>query len=72
MDRVQSSKPSDGLKAKFPNYEYRDIVDLQHRLVAKTLGIKHLHAKDIGAASHGRPFVALISNCPQNVTLAMI
>jgi homoserine O-acetyltransferase len=40
----QSSKPSDGLKAKFPNYDYCDIVDLQHRLVTETLGIKHLHA----------------------------
>lgn len=40
----QSSKPSDGLKVKFPNYDYGDIVDLQHRLVTETLGIKHLHA----------------------------
>jgi homoserine O-acetyltransferase/O-succinyltransferase len=40
----QSSKPSDGLKAQFPNYGYRDIVDLQHKLVTETLGIKHLHA----------------------------
>ena len=40
----QSSKPSDGLKTEFPNYDYSDIVDLQHRLVAETLGIKHLHA----------------------------
>jgi homoserine O-acetyltransferase/O-succinyltransferase len=37
----QSSKPSDGLKAKFPNYDYGDMVDLQHRLVTETLGIKH-------------------------------
>jgi homoserine O-acetyltransferase/O-succinyltransferase len=40
----QSSKPSDGLKAGFPNYGYGDIVDLQHKLVTETLGIKHLHA----------------------------
>ena len=40
----QSSKPSDGLRTKFPNYGYDDIVDLQHRLVTETLGIKHLHA----------------------------
>jgi homoserine O-acetyltransferase len=39
-----SSKPSDGLKAKFPNYGYNDMVDLQHKLVTETLGIKHLHA----------------------------
>jgi homoserine O-acetyltransferase/O-succinyltransferase len=40
----QSSKPSDGLKAKFPDYDYGDIVDLQHKLVTETLGVKHLHA----------------------------
>jgi homoserine O-acetyltransferase len=38
-----SSKPSDGLHAKFPNYGYGDLVNLQHRLVAETLGIKRLH-----------------------------
>ncbi len=37
----QSSKPSDGLRAKFPTYDYGDIVDLQHRVVTETLGIKH-------------------------------
>ena len=40
----QSSKPSDGLKMKFPNYDYNDVVDLQHKLVTETLGIEHLHA----------------------------
>jgi homoserine O-acetyltransferase/O-succinyltransferase len=40
----RSSKPSDGLKTEFPNYGYRDIVDLQHKLVTETLGINHLHA----------------------------
>ncbi|WP_081068356.1 hypothetical protein [Burkholderia stagnalis] len=35
----QSSKPSDGMKAKFPNYDYSDIVDLQHKLFTETLGI---------------------------------
>lgn len=29
----QSSKPSDGLHAKFPEYAYADMVDLQHRLL---------------------------------------
>jgi homoserine O-acetyltransferase len=40
----RSSKPSDGLKAGFPDYGYGDIVDRQHRLVTEILGIKHLHA----------------------------
>lgn len=37
-----SSKPSDGLKAKFPKYNYDDMVDAQYRLVTEGLGIKHL------------------------------
>src|ERR1700731_2678810 len=40
----RSSKPSDGQRMHFPNYGYRDMVDLQHRLVTETLGIKRLHA----------------------------
>lgn len=38
----QSSKPSDGLKAKFPHYGYLDMVDLQYKVVADALGISHL------------------------------
>jgi homoserine O-acetyltransferase len=37
-----SSKPSDGLKGKFPHYRYRDAIEAQHRLVTEGLGIKHL------------------------------
>lgn len=40
----RSSKPSDGLHARFPHYGYNDMVDLQHKLVTETLGIKRLHA----------------------------
>jgi homoserine O-acetyltransferase len=39
-----SSKPSDGMRASFPHYGYDDLVDLQHKLVTETLGVKHLHA----------------------------
>ena len=38
----KSTKPSDGLKAKFPQYNYDDMVDAQYRLVTEGLGIKHL------------------------------
>jgi homoserine O-acetyltransferase/O-succinyltransferase len=38
----KSSKPSDGLKAKFPAYNYDDMVDAQFRLVTEHLGIKRL------------------------------
>jgi homoserine O-acetyltransferase/O-succinyltransferase len=36
----RSSKPSDGLKAKFPQYNYGDMVDAQYRLLSEGLGIR--------------------------------
>ena len=38
----RSSKPSDGLKTKFPQYDYSDMVDAQYRLVSEGLGIRHV------------------------------
>ena len=38
----KSTKPSDGLRAKFPHYNYDDMVEAQHRLVTEGLGIRHL------------------------------
>ncbi len=38
----KSSKPSDGLRAKFPRYNYDDMVAAQYRLVTEGLGIRHL------------------------------
>jgi homoserine O-acetyltransferase len=38
----KSSKPSDGLRTKFPRYNYDDMVDAQYRLLTEGLGIKHL------------------------------
>jgi homoserine O-acetyltransferase/O-succinyltransferase len=38
----KSSKPSDGLRAAFPKYNYDDMVDAQYRLVTERLGIKRL------------------------------
>ena len=38
----KSSKPSDGLRTKFPRYSYDDMVDAQYRLVTEGLGIKRL------------------------------
>ena len=37
----KSSKPSDGLHAKFPRYGYRDMVEAQHRLLTDGLGVNH-------------------------------
>lgn len=38
----KSSKPSDGLKAQFPRYNYKDMVVGQYRLLTEGLGIQHL------------------------------
>ena len=38
----KSTKPSDGLRAKFPAYNYDDMVEAQYRLVTEGLGVKHL------------------------------
>ena len=38
----KSSKPSDGLKARFPKYTYGDMVEAQCRLVTEKLGITKL------------------------------
>jgi homoserine O-acetyltransferase/O-succinyltransferase len=32
----KSSKPSDGLRARFPRYNYDDMVDAQHRRVVQS------------------------------------
>ncbi len=37
-----SSKPSDGLRARFPKYGYLDMVDAEHRLLTEGLGVNHL------------------------------
>jgi homoserine O-acetyltransferase len=42
IGRAGSSKPSDGLRAKFPHYRYHDIVMAEHRLVTEHLHVKHL------------------------------
>jgi homoserine O-acetyltransferase len=38
----QSSKPSDGLRAKFPHYDYHDMVHAQHELIVNGLHVNHL------------------------------
>lgn len=37
-----SSKPSDGLRAKFPRFTYDDMVESQHLLLTEGLGVTHL------------------------------
>ena len=38
----QSSKPSDGLHARFPHYNYNDMVAAHYRLLSESLGVNHL------------------------------
>jgi homoserine O-acetyltransferase len=38
----KSSKPSDGLHAKFPHYGYHDMIEAQRRLLVDGLGVTHL------------------------------
>jgi homoserine O-acetyltransferase len=38
----KSSKPSDGLHAKFPRYGYEDMIRAQHRLLTEGLKVDHL------------------------------
>jgi len=39
----RSSKPSDGLHARFPSYGYEDMTSAQYRLVTEGLHVNHLH-----------------------------
>jgi homoserine O-acetyltransferase len=38
----KSSKPSDGLRMKFPHYTYADMVHGEYRVVTEKLGVNHL------------------------------
>src|SRR5258708_17903149 len=38
----QSSKPSDGVHARFPHYGYRDMIEAQFRLLTEGLKVNHL------------------------------
>lgn len=38
----KSSKPSDGLRMRFPHYDYDDMIEAQYRLLHDSLGIRHM------------------------------
>ena len=42
MGHGKSSKPSDGLRAKFPKYGYQDMLTAEHALLTDGLGVNHL------------------------------
>ena len=68
----KSSKPSDGMHAKFPRYGYRDMVEAQFRLLTEGLGVNHarlvmgtsmggMHTwlwGEIASRFHGRAYAA--------------
>src|SRR5207249_236546 len=56
----KSSKPSDGLHAKFPRYGYNDMVEAQYRLLVDGLGANH--ARLMMGTSMGHAYLALGRN----------
>jgi homoserine O-acetyltransferase/O-succinyltransferase len=38
----RTSKPSDGLRARFPRYGYLDMIEAHYRLLTEGLGVNHL------------------------------
>ena len=38
----KSSKPSDGLRMKFPKYDYADMIEAQHRMLTEGLDVHHM------------------------------
>jgi homoserine O-acetyltransferase len=38
----KSSKPSDGMRMRFPKYDYDDMVEAQRRMLVEGLGVRHL------------------------------
>jgi homoserine O-acetyltransferase len=38
----KSSKPSDGMRASFPRYDYDDMIAAQYQLLTQGLGVRHL------------------------------
>ena len=42
LGRGGSTKPSDGLRAKFPRYGYTDVVEADHRMLVDGLHVDHL------------------------------
>ncbi len=52
VGRGGSSKPSDGLRTKFPHYRYHDMVQSEYRLLTEHLGIHHVRLV-LGASMGG-------------------
>jgi homoserine O-acetyltransferase len=66
----KSSKPSDGLRMRFPKYNYDDMVDAQYRLVTEHLGIKRLRVA-IGNSMGGMQVWIWAQKYPRMMDLAV-
>src|SRR5437660_1111244 len=67
IGRGGSSKPSDGLKGKFPHYRYHDMVESGYRLITEGLGDGWHACLDVGRdvpGSDGRSSADLLSADP--------
>ncbi len=70
LGRGGSTKPSDGLRARFPRYGYGDVVAAQHLLVTRGLGVDHLRAV-IGTSMGGMQTWMWAERYPDMVDAAM-
>ena len=66
----KSSKPSDGLRMKFPKYNYEDMVDGHYRLLTEHLKIRHLRAV-IGNSMGGMETWILAAKYPDYMDAAV-
>ncbi|MBC7452107.1 MAG: alpha/beta fold hydrolase [Massilia sp.] len=66
----KSAKPSDGLRSKFPAYNYDDMVEAQHRLVTEHLGVGHLRLV-LGHSMGGMQTWIWAQNHPEAMDIAV-
>src|SRR5258707_234825 len=66
----RSSKPSDGLRAKFPRYNYDDMVDAHYRLLTEHLGVKRVRLV-IGNSMGGMETWIMASKYPDFMDVAV-
>lgn len=66
----RSSKPSDGLRAGFPNYTSEDMVEAQYRLLTEHLGIRRLRAM-VGFSMGGMQTWLFAQKYPQLMDVAV-
>ena len=66
----KSSKPSDGLRTKFPKYNYEDMVDAHYRLLTEHLKLTHLRVV-IGNSMGGMETWIFATKYPEYMDVAV-